>query len=247
MRWPINELSLLGLAGAAVGSFVGAAVERLDRRESLTWCRSKCASCGSILTARDLIPLLSYCWLRGRCRFCQAHIPASLLGIELAAVLATLASQLVLVAEFRIVGMLFVWTLLALAWFDWQTGRLPDFLTVPLGLAGLAWSAFAHAALLDHVIGAAIGLLVPTVIAGAYRHVRGQDGLGQGDIKLFGAVGAWTGLQAWPFVLLFASAGCLLFCVATGRTTSRAPIRFGPFIAAAAWLVWVWPHVGWTQ
>jgi leader peptidase (prepilin peptidase)/N-methyltransferase len=77
-------------------------------------------------------------------------------------------------------------------------------------------------------------------MAALYRASRGTEGLGGGDIKLLGAGGAWVGWQALPWILLMSSVGALAFSVASGRTVAHDRVPFGPFLAAALWVGWVW-------
>jgi prepilin signal peptidase PulO-like enzyme (type II secretory pathway) len=135
-------------------------------------------------------------------------------------------------------GIFLTWALLALTWFDIRQGRLPNVLTLPLCLAGIGFAVLFGWPVADYLLGAVIGFLMPIIIAAAYRHWNDHDGLGGGDIKLLGAVGAWVGWTALPAVLLASSLSALAFMVLTGRLSPRKPIAFGPFIALAAWVTW---------
>ena len=133
------------------------------------------------------------------------------------------------------------WTLLALAWIDAEHFLLPDVLTLPLLLAGLAWCGWSDpSALGDHALGAALGYAGLRAVALAYRALRGREGMGAGDAKLLGACGAWLGVAALPWLLLGAALMGLA-AAATMRLRGRAVGRltalpFGPFLAAACWL-----------
>jgi leader peptidase (prepilin peptidase)/N-methyltransferase len=241
MVWPHTAIWLaLALAGSAIGSFFGAATERLQRSESFVLARSRCASCGVILPIRHLLPVVSYILLHGRCGFCGDFIPKKLVVIEVLAFTITAASLVLTPPEHRILAMVFAWALLALSWFDYEQGRLPDALTVPLGALGLFNTVIAGSDWTDHLLGGALGLAVPAVIARFYRCIRGHEGLGGGDVKMLGAIGIWTGWQALPLVFLFASVGALSFCLLDSQLSGRHVVRFGPFIAAAAWVVFLW-------
>ena len=245
MGWSIHAACLVFAAGGpAIGSFIGAAADRWQRGELVTFCRSKCASCSVVLPARDLVPLVSYCVLGGRCRFCRTRIPKKLLVIETLAASLTLATQALVIPELRIIATLFAWILLALSWFDYERGRLPNALTIPLGVAGLGVASLTGSAFSDHLFGIALGLALPVGIALAYRQWRGREGLGGGDVKMLGAIGAWVGWQGLPVVLLLASVGSLAFCLTRGTVATMHSVRFGPFIAAAAWTIWVWRPLG---
>jgi leader peptidase (prepilin peptidase)/N-methyltransferase len=128
---------------------------------------------------------------------------------------------------------------------DLQHYRLPDAITLPLAALGLAVSAWsglqplwwsALSALLGFILLAGFGL--------AYRYIRGRPGLGLGDAKLVAAAGAWVGAEALPTLLLWAT-GPALLCALLAHwrgqgvsATTRLP--FGPFLASATWLVWLY-------
>jgi leader peptidase (prepilin peptidase) / N-methyltransferase len=242
MAWPVDGFCIsLAIVSPAVGSFIGGASDRLRQNKALAWSRSRCEGCEAVLGVRDLVPLLSYCALGGRCRFCKSAIPARLFVIEALAVLITLVTQTIVDPQLQIIGTLFAWTLLFLAWLDYRLGRLPNFLTVPLFAAGIAVAALRNGDVLGHVLGAALGLSLLASIAFAYRCLRRREGLGFGDVKMFGAVGAWVGWQSLPVTLLLAALLALIFSAARRRVAADDALPFGPFISAAAWMVWMGP------
>jgi len=114
---------------------------------------------------------------------------------------------------------------------------LPDRLTLPLIPLGWVMAVWEAPEWPDRLIGSAAGFAAFTGIAVLYRRLRGRDGLGLGDAKLLAAAGAWVGWQALPSVVLLSSAGALCWALATRRDPGR-PLPFGPFLAAAFWLVW---------
>ena len=137
------------------------------------------------------------------------------------------------------------WTLLVLATVDMLALRLPDLLTLPLIAAGLVVSWFLpERDLLGHAIGAAVGLAAFWSIAMLYRAMRGQEGLGMGDMKLAAAAGAWLGWQALAFVVLLACAvGLVWVGIATmrrGRAALDERIPFGIALAFAIWIIWLY-------
>ena len=135
--------------------------------------------------------------------------------------------------------------LIALSAIDIRTLRLPDVLTLPLLVAGLGlclllgwddvrWRLFA----------AAFGYGLLYALGWLYLRLRGQAGLGLGDAKLLAAAGAWLGIEGLPTTLLLASLGALLAALLgtlAGRPiTANTRMAFGPFLAAATWLVWLY-------
>jgi leader peptidase (prepilin peptidase)/N-methyltransferase len=239
INWNIFPLLLAPI----VGSFLGVLVRRIPVGRPVVLARSACETCGHVLAARDLVPLGSYAWRRGRCRYCGAPIGGFHPAIELAA-LAVAASAVAVDADPARVwadcGL--GWSLLALGWIDWRHMLLPDALTLPLLLAGLlatVWldpdQAYAHAA------GAALGYLSLRLLGSAYRRLRGREGIGAGDAKLLGAAGAWVGWEALPAVILLSAAlgltaalGLHLRGAKIERTTK---LPYGPCLALALWIV----------
>lgn len=139
--------------------------------------------------------------------------------------------------------------LVALATIDWLTFRLPDALTLPLAIAGFIvhWES-GQPALLERLIAAAAGFALLAGAAWGYQRLRGRAGMGLGDAKLFAAGGAWLGLAGLPSVLVFATFGALaaiLIGVAAGRRIDRSSrLPFGPFLAVAIWIVWLYGPIG---
>ena len=127
--------------------------------------------------------------------------------------------------------------LAAIAVTEMRTQRIPDRLSQPLLAAGLAWAALAGEPFRSHLVGAAAGYAVLAGFGWLHFRLRGIEGLGLGDAKLFAAGGAWLGWQPLPLVLLVASLGGLAYAIATGAAARR--IAFGPWLALAIWLAWV--------
>lgn len=176
-----------------------------------------------------------------------------LLTLTLPIFAATWASAAV--PAFALPGVLFAgWMLVALAVIDARTFVLPDYLTLPLMLAGVvhaAWTSMAPsldgwnylAAAVDSIIAAAIGFAFMALTARLFRLLRNIEGLGLGDAKLLGAAGAWVGLAGLPSVVLLAASCALVMVLVArrlrGKSSSRweEPIQFGPYLAAGFWIV----------
>lgn len=236
--WPL-------LVAPVAGSFLGVLITRLPAGEPVAFSRSACPHCGARLGGLDMIPLVSFLAARGRCRHCRTPIGLFYPMVELAAVTVALWATLFEPDP----GLVWIdcglgWTLLTLAWIDCIDMLLPDVLTLPLLLAGLAVTfALEPDALVDHSLAAALGYLAFQGLAIGYRRLRGRDGLGGGDSKLIAAAGAWCGLATLPFVVVISAALGLLaalgLALAGRNMTSRTEIPFGPCIALAFWLAWM--------
>ncbi len=228
-----------------VGSFLGLLADRLPRGDGVVWGRSRCEACGAALGALDLLPLLSWLLLRGRCRHCGARVGLFYPLIELGALAVAVWAALVMPDGLAWLGAGLGWTLLALAVIDTREFLLPDILTLPLIAAGLlaAWLMDLGQPL-DHAIGAVAGFLILAAIAWLYRRLRGRDGLGLGDAKLFAAAGAWVSWAGLLSVLLWASILALVVALVTGlRRGTLSPsmaVPFGPYLALGLWLTWLY-------
>src|SRR6516162_8686870 len=170
------------LSAPFVGSFLGVVVQRLPEGRPIAWGRSHSECCGAALRPRDLIPLYSWLIARGRCRYCGHPLSWFYPGIELSAVAIALAALAADSGEGVWLDCLFGWWLLALGWIDIRRWLLPDALTLPLVVAGLAAAAaFDLGQLTDRALAAALGYLSLRLVALLYRAARGREGLGQGD------------------------------------------------------------------
>jgi leader peptidase (prepilin peptidase)/N-methyltransferase len=237
--WPTG----LGVLGALVGSFLATLVIRWPQERSVIGGRSACDACGRMLRAWELVPLVSALTSRGRCRSCEAPIDPRHWQIELACAALGVISGIAIPGPIGVVGAVFGWLLLALAALDVAEFWLPDALTGTLAAAGLASIAVARPDWSDRLIGGAAGFVSLWLIAFAYRRLRGRDGLGGGDPKLFGAIGLWVGWAMLPFVLLLACTvglGAVLTARLRGQTiTATDYVPFGALMAIAAYPVWL--------
>lgn len=150
------------------------------------------------------------------------------------------------------VAVLLGFVLIALSTIDWLAYRLPDALTLPLVVAGLVLHASElGAAFLDHLTAAAVAFLGLAGVAWLYEKLRGRSGIGLGDAKLYAAAGAWLGLAGLPSVMLYATVAALVavtLAALAGRTpTLRTRVPFGPFLAFAIWLVWLYGPIGFAD
>ncbi len=238
--WPV----LLGVLGLVFGSFIATVAIRWPQGRSPIEGRSQCDSCGKALAARELVPLAGFLLQRGRCRGCGAPIHPGHFVTELIGMAIGVAAGLLAPGIGGVAGAVFGWLLLTLAALDLAAFWLPNALTGALAAAGLV------AGLLDiwppidaRLIGGIGGYAALAAVAAGYRLVRGRQGLGGGDPKLFGAIGCWLGWQALPLVLLAAALiglAAVLGFVSAGRkvaATDRLP--FGVMLAAAGWAVWM--------
>lgn len=232
------------LVAPFIGSFLGLIVRRLPDGLPIAWARSVCEKCGTRLKMRDLVPVLSWLAQNGRCRYCGQPLGWFYPGIELAAVAIALIAILVDDGGGVLLDCLLGWWLLALGWIDLRRWLLPDVLTLPLVLTGLAAAAaFDPGQLTQRALGAALGYSILLAVAVLYRRLRGREGLGRGDAKLLAASGAWVGAAALPQVILIAAVSALAAAaclrLAGVRLGAQSALPFGPFLALATWVLWL--------
>ena len=255
---PVLFTALIFLLGLLVGSFLNVVVHRLPKMMDAEWraqCaelrgeplpttprfnlwqpRSACPACGHAITALENVPLLSWLWLRGRCASCKTPISARYPLVELLTALLSAAVAWEWGPTVQTAGALvLVWMLVALAFIDLDTTLLPDSLTLPLLWAGLLINLGGHfASLPDAVAGAVAGYLVLWSVYWLFKLVTGKEGMGYGDFKLLGAIGAWLGWQLLPVTLLLASVvGAVvgITMIVAVKHDRRVPIPFGPYLA----------------
>lgn len=236
--------ALGAVLGAIIGSFLATVAIRWPKGESAARGRSRCDDCGRTLGWWELVPLVSAVMLRGKCRTCGANIDSTHVLIELAAAALGAAA---LGLSFGIEGAgwaILGWILLLLAILDWRHFWLPDKLTLPLAFLGLTLGLWVNdVPMFDRVIGAAAGYGLLVGIELGYQALRGRAGLGRGDAKLFGALGAWLGWQALPFLLLFASVLGLVVALVSltmgGKVGRMTRVPLGTFLCLAALPAWM--------
>ena len=247
-------LSLFFALGAVVGSFLNVVGDRLPTGKSIISPPSHCPGCQHRLSAGDMIPLFSYLWLKGRCRYCDATIPMRLFWVELAmgVLFAFLywhygfGWEMVLVA-------LYCCLFVALVVTDLEHGILSNKIVYPgmamalvaailgsifgFGMSGVRDSGFGLW-IVDAAIGGGIGFGLLLIVA-----LVSRGGMGGGDVKLAGLIGLVTGFPL-VFVAMFLGvvsgglvAGVLLV---TKVKTRKETIPFGPFLCLAAMATLFW-------
>jgi leader peptidase (prepilin peptidase)/N-methyltransferase len=214
--------------------------------------RSACPACKAPITALQNIPVLSWLLLKGRCASCKAPIRARYPLVELlSAVMSGLVAFKFGFTWTTAAALVLTWFLIALAFIDIDTQLLPDDLTLPLlwlGLAAALWLPATEGARLPmdlrtSVIGAIAGYLALWSVYHLFRLLTGKEGMGYGDFKLLAALGAWLGWQMLlPIVIGAAGVGALvgIAAIVLRKREAGIPMAFGPYLAAAGWLMLMW-------
>ena len=214
--------------------------------------RSRCPKCNAEISALQNIPVLSWLYLRGKCANCSAPISARYPVVELVTAVLSAAVALKFGWHWQtLFALFFTWSLVALTVIDIDHTLLPDAITLPLLWLGLLLSLFWHVGLAppaptdprSAILGAVCGYLVLWSVYWAFKLATGKEGMGYGDFKLLGALGAWMGWQMLPLVLLLSAlTGAIVgiaLIVLRGRDRN-VPIPFGPYLAAAGWIALMW-------
>lgn len=245
---PTEELlpvAFAGLLGLILGSFYTVCIQRYLLGGSIVGPRSHCPQCGKPLAPWELVPLLSWLALRGRCAGCRQPIDSLYPAVELASGLwaALLALRFGLLTPPWLAHMAVGGLLIVASGIDLKAYILPDMLTKPgIVLAGCLSVTLLDLTPLDMALGAVTGGGVFQALRLGYRWLRGREGLGGGDVKLMVLLGAWLGWQALPQVLLLASLTAIPLAIvqtfSSGSGDDQDPpiIPFGPFLSLGAML-----------
>ncbi len=237
-------IAVFALLGVAIGSFLNVCIDRLPAHQSLVFPASHCTSCQRRISLKDLIPVFSYLWLRGRCRYCQAPIPKRLLWVEIGtgAILAFLYWYYGFGIELAVIAFYFCLFLVLLV-IDLEHHLILNKVVYPSIVVALALSIFLPE--LDSVpsvasaaTGGAIGLglfLLITVVS--------RGGMGWGDVKMAALIGLVTGFPLIFVALLLAVVlgGLVAWILILLKVRSRKQsIPFGPFLALATMATLLW-------
>ncbi|MGA1073991.1 MAG: prepilin peptidase [Ilumatobacteraceae bacterium] len=226
--------------GPVIGSFLTVVVDRVPRGASIVAPPSACGSCGTRLTVVDLVPIVSWIALRGRCRRCGTKIGVEPIVVEVATTALFIAFAVELGPDPALPSYLvFASALIALVWIDLREFRLPreiSYTALALGAVALAIAALVDgdsARLGRAAIGAGIALVA---MAAVYLASRG--GMGDGDVRFAPLLGFYLGERGLDLVpgglftgfVLGAVVG--LTMIALGRGDRKTALPFGPFLAA---------------
>jgi leader peptidase (prepilin peptidase) / N-methyltransferase len=232
---PLTGLAILGLA---VGSFLNVCIHRLPRKGSIVRPPSSCPNCGDMLRWIDNIPVLSYAMLGGRCRKCRQPISIRYPIIELVTMAVFVLHYVVFDLDIILVPrLLFAAVLIVLFAIDLEHHLLPNVITLPGIVVGLAFSALLPPGLTDAILGVIAGGGILWVIGEAYYRYSGQEGMGGGDVKMLAMIGAFLG---WKLVILtlvlssFLGAIIGVLVIAIRRGGMKYALPYGTFLSLAA-------------
>ena len=241
MQLPMFVNVVVLLFGMSVGSFLNVCIYRLPRGLSVIRPRSMCPGCETQIASYDNIPVISYLWLRGRCRHCGETISFRYPVVELGAGLFALAIYLRygLTLDALVLYTL-VAALLAVTFIDIDHKIIPNVITFPGIAVGLVCSFWLdHITFRESIAGTVLGGGILLVVAWGYYFFTKKEGMGGGDVKLLAMIGAFLGWKAVVFTIFVGSAvGTVVGVIIMLRTKEgrKMAVPFGPFLSLGALL-----------
>ena len=219
--------------------------EELPRNYGVAWPSSQCIQCKTKLFAKDNIPVFSYFFLRGKCRFCHTNIPIRYPIVEI----LTCGMSAIVVMNFGyslecFFALLITWVLLAQTFIDLDHMLIPDSITMPMIWLGLLYSIYhiPHSSE-QAILGAVLGYLSLWSVYTIFKLLTNKEGMGYGDFKLLAMLGTWLGWQMIPQIIVISSVlgtiigSCILMLHKKNKNT---PFPFGPYLAIAGWIALNW-------
>lgn len=225
--------------GSAIGSFLHVVAERYMAGENPFVGNSICPHCKKKLTARELVPIFSYLFQKGRCRGCGVHIPAHYMLLE---VLSGLLCIALIAPTFSILMYIAACILLILIHIDARSMMLPDVFIILLGIIAIVIATISGLSADSMAFGALVG---SGTIYAIWLATAGQ-GVGFGDVKLMIPLGILFGFQGAVtllFIAFFIGGLVGVVLLATRSATRKTAIPFGPFLAGAALVLMVFPSI----
>ena len=257
----------VGLLSLCIGSFLNVVIYRTPKMMEQEWrqdCHmflhpeqaiideskltlskpaSTCPKCSTEIRWYQNIPVISWLVLRGKCGSCQNPISIRYPLIELLTALASLVIVSVFGPTLQMLfGLLLTWILIALTFIDFDTQLLPDRYTLTLAALGLGINSYAiYISPTSAIWGYIIGFLCLWIVYYLFKIVTGKEGMGYGDFKLLAALGAWMGPLMLPLIVLLSSlVGAIIGIVLLKIRKENQPFAFGPYIAIAGWIAFIW-------
>jgi leader peptidase (prepilin peptidase) / N-methyltransferase len=232
----ILYLIFLGIVFLCWGSFLNVVGHRLIKGIDLVFKRSHCPHCNTQIQWYDLIPVISYFILQGRCRSCSRQISPLYPFIELLSMVTLLGLTIDIPSNYFVGYFIFFSALIVSIRSDLETMLLSRMVT--LYFAPLGWLCatlnIIPLSLQESVFGSIIGFTLLWTIAACFTYITGKRGLGEGDMELMACIGAFTGLTGlWTTLMIGSTSGALfsILYFAITKKDHNTPLPFGPFLA----------------
>jgi len=225
------------MMGTVIGSFLNVCIHRLPLQLSLVWPASRCPGCDAAVKPYDNIPIASYLWLRGRCRSCKAPISIKYPLIEITTGVLFLGAYLLFDAPVLFQRLIFACAMIVLFVIDLEHRILPDVITLPGIVVGFLFSLIMPPGWVDSLIGIAVGGGTLWLLGEIYYRVRGEEGMGFGDVKMLAMIGAFLGYKLMLLTLILSSfVGSIVgvAMIVSNRGDMKYALPFGTFLAIGA-------------
>lgn len=267
IQTPIALYLVVGVVSLCIGSFLNVVIYRTPKIMEQEWQQectmllhpeqaiideskltlsqpaSTCPQCKTKIRWFQNIPIISWLFLKGKCGSCENPIGIRYPLIEL----LTAVSSLMVVAVYgpsiqMLFGLILTWILIALTFIDFDTQLLPDRYTLTLAGLGLALNSFSiYVSPSAAIWGYIIGFLCLWTVYYLFKVITGKEGMGYGDFKLLAALGAWMGPLLLPLIVLLSSlVGAIIGIILLKIRKENQPFAFGPYIAIAGWIAFLW-------
>ena len=244
----MGDYILVIVFGIMIGSFLNRCIYRIPNGESIWISKSSCTTCGHVLGSLELIPVLSYLVLGGRCKQCKSKVSTRYMGIGL----LTGASFGIVYYRFgtsmeMVLGCTFVSFAIVLAMIDWDEMILPTSIIrwgIGVGCMGQILKAKVmdnYLILVDTLLGAIVGYLLLALVFYSSKWLLKKEGMGYGDVRFMGMIGLFVGLHALFLSLLFSSILASIYGIILLKIKKKSePYPLGPFLSIGGVLVFLW-------
>lgn len=238
MPQPLVISFFVFIFGLCVGSFLNVCIYRIPASRSIVKPRSACLACGYQLLATDNIPILSYLFLRGKCRNCGAQISLRYPLVELlSGIMAVAALYCFGLTPPALIYYIFIASLMVATFIDLDHRIIPDVITLPgIPFFFLAALFLPDVSVKDSITGFLAGGGILFLVAWSYKRLTGKEGMGGGDIKLLAMMGTIMGWKGVIFTIFVSSATGTLVGIPLmliGRSNMKLAIPYGPFLAVS--------------
>jgi leader peptidase (prepilin peptidase) / N-methyltransferase len=237
---------LVFVFGVVLGSAANALIDRLPRKESWVRGGSKCDKCRHNLSWHDLIPIVSYVYLRGKCRYCHSPIPFRNLVVEIITGLAFVVINWHTLSYGSLILSLIAVVTVIIAVMDWETMLVSEAMIVVWGLLVIINQfTIYNLQFTNNLLGILVGV---GVIGGIWLVTKGRA-MGEGDIEIAAVMGWWLGLvntavALWAAFILGSVVG--VWRIARGKAKLKSEIAFGPFLIIGGWIAYWWGEKIWS-
>ena len=234
--------------GLIIGSFLNVCIYRIPNEESILFPRSHCTSCGHVLGSLELIPILSYLFLSGRCKHCKSKISVRYIGIELfSGICFGMVYYCYGLSIETLLGCTFVAFAIVLAMIDWDEMILPTSIIrwgIGFGLIERILQVRVTGSwfiLVDALMGALVGYLLLMLIFYGSKWLLKKEGMGYGDVRLMGMIGLFVGLRTLFLALLISSLLASIYGIVLLKIKKKSEAYpLGPFLNIGGVLVFLW-------